>query len=343
MLLHSLSRSLAVAGVVLLVGGCGFSRGANARHAGALSPSFSRPIPVTVVLDWYPNSDHGGLYTAIRRGFFTRNHIAASARTPSNSVSQIQLVAAGRAAFGISYETDVLAAKARGVPVKSVMCIMQHPLDTVMALKKSGITRPRDLVGKTIGMAGSPSDQPIVSAMMQHDGASIKRARMVNVGYNLLPALLSGKVDAIVGAYWTWEAIQARMKGYPVNVMRVERWGVPNYCELVLVTSETGIRSHPAVVRRFVQSLQEGYANAEANPAYAWSALHAADGTLNRSLVLRSLRLLRPVVTGARTIGYQDPGQWERYASWLWSNRLISKPVNAPSAFTNRFLMPNRR
>lgn len=326
-----MSLLASLSALLVVLGGCG-----------SATPAAAPPTrPATIMLDWYPNSDHGGIYTAIARGVFKRHHISAIPRVPSSSTSQIQLVAAGKADFGISYETDLLAARARHIPVRSVMCIMQHPLDTVMALRKSGITRPRDLAGKSIGMAGSPSDNPIVSVMMLHDGASITQARMVNVGYNLLPALLSGRVDAVIGVYWTWEAIQARMRGYPVNVMRVERWGVPNYCELVLIASERTISTRSAYVRDVVQSLQEGYAYAAAHPEAAWNALHTADKSLNRTLVLQSLSRLRPVVTDARTIGYQSPPQWEAYASWLWAHRLISAPVRASAAFTNRFLQPN--
>jgi ABC-type nitrate/sulfonate/bicarbonate transport system substrate-binding protein len=297
----------------------------------------------SIVLDWYPNSDHGGLYTAMQRGYFARRGVIVTPRVPSDTTAQIRLVAAGRAAFGFSYETDLLAARAHGVPVQSVMCVMQHPLDTVMSLRSARITRPRDLIGKRIGMAGSPSDVPIVSAMMTHDGASPSQAHFVNVGYNLLPALLSKRVDAIVGAYWTWEAILAQMKGQPVNTMRVERWGVPNYCELVLVTSNSMVHTQPALVRNTVQAMQQGYAYAESHPEAAWNALHAADKTLDRAPVLQSLRLLRPVVTGAPTIGWQNASQWRFYARWLTSKKLISGNPDAAHAFTNRFLQAGVR
>jgi putative hydroxymethylpyrimidine transport system substrate-binding protein len=218
---------------------------------------------------------------------------------------------------------------------------MQHPLDTVMALKSSGITRPRQLAGKTVGMAGSPSDQPLVSAMMRDDGASIDQTRMVSVGYSLLPALLAKKVDAVIGVYWTWEQLLAEKQGQPVNVMRVEKWGVPNYCELVLVTNNSTIAQAPALVHGVVGALQQGYAQAEANPQFAWQALARADGSLRnkKALVEHSIILLRGAVLGARTIGYQSPAQWKRYAAWLAANKLIPHAVNADAAFTNRFLM----
>ena len=329
--------------LALYLAGC--SAGASAARSIAAGSVSRAPAmeAASIVLDWYPNSDHGGLYTAMQRGYFAKRGVTVTPRVPSDTSAQIKLVAAGQAAFGFSYETDLLAARAHNVPVQSVMCIMQHPLDTVMSLKSAHINRPRDLVGKRIGMAGSPSDAPIVTAMMSHDGTSPSSAHLVNVGYNLLPALLSKRVDAIVGVYWTWEAIQAQMKGYSVATMRVERWGVPNYCELVLVASDSTIRTQPALVRNTVRALQQGYAYAESHPQAAWNALHAADKTLDRALVLRSLELLRPVVTDAPTIGNQNGAQWRFYARWLTANKLISGNPDVAHAFTNRFLQAHVR
>jgi ABC-type nitrate/sulfonate/bicarbonate transport system substrate-binding protein len=90
-----------------------------------------------------------------------------------------------------------------------------------------------------------------------------------------------------------------------------------------------------------VAALQHGYAYAEAHPEAAWAALHATHKELDRTLVLRSLQLLRPAVTDAPTIGYQNPAQWRRYASWLTDQKLLTGNSDAGSAFTNRFLLPN--
>lgn len=292
----------------------------------------------SLVLDWYPNSDHGGIFTAITRGFFKQHNIDLTAHVPSDTSAQIKLVAAGQADFGVTYETDLLAAQLQHIPVKSVMCITQHPLNTLMALKSSHITRPRQLVGRTIGSAGVPSDDVIVKGMMAYDHADASKSKIVNVGFNLLPALLSKRVDAIVGGYWNWEAVQAQLKGRPVNVMRLEQWGVPNYCELVLITNTHTITGNRSLVRDVVQSLQQGYAYAETHPTVAWAALHQQDKTLDQRLVLRSLTLLKPVITNVSTLGLQNGTQWQVYATWLSSHKLISGKVNASQAFTNQFL-----
>jgi putative hydroxymethylpyrimidine transport system substrate-binding protein len=325
-----LVQALAGSVLILAAAGCGTP---------ATSSSGTRIQHASLVLDWYPNSDHAGLYTAMARGYLKRRGVAlGKPHVPSDSTAQIALVAEGTADFGITYEPDLLAARAHHIPVQAVMCLVQHPLDTIMSLKRSHITRPRDLAGKRIGMAGTPGDRAMVAAVMRHDGVDPSRATMVNVGYNLLPALLSGRVDAVVGVYWTWEAIQARMKGYPVNVLRVERWGVPNYCELTLIAADRTIRTRPSLVRATVQGLQEGYAYAEAHPQAGWRALHAADKTLNQSLILQSIRLLRSAVVTGPTIGYLNPAQWQRYAGWQHVHGLVGAVVDGRAAMTDRFL-----
>jgi len=113
---------------------------------------------------------------------------------------------------------------------------------------------------------------------------------------------------------------------------------VPNYCELVLVASSKTIQTRQRYVRDVVQALQQGYKYAESHPDAAWQALQGRASGLNRPLVVESLKLLAPVVSGAPTIGYQDVRQWRAYARWLVRNKLVSGPVDSEAAFTNQFL-----
>jgi len=295
----------------------------------------------SLVLDWYPNSDHGGLFTAMQRGFLRQKGINMSAYVPSDTTAQIKLVAAGRADFGISYETDLLGARVHHIPVQSVMCIMQHPLNTVMTLRSSGITRPRELAGRTVGMAGSPSDIPTVKALMAHDHGSFSRVRMVNVGYSLLKSLLAEKVDAVVGVYWTWEALQAQQQGYRVNIMRLDHYGVPTYDELIFATGTGQLAREPATLRQFQRATFEGYAYAAAHPAEAARILLKAPQVLSRDarLLEQSIRLLAPEERDARGhYGAMSASQWQGYADWMLRTGLVKKPIDARAAVTEALL-----
>ena len=69
-----------------------------------------------------------------------------------------------------------------------------------------------------------------------------------------------------MGAYWTHESILLENQGYPVHIMRVEEWGVPDYYELVLVTNESTIKSKPEVITRFLRAVRRGYEDAAQDP-----------------------------------------------------------------------------
>lgn len=190
---------------------------------------------ISIALDWYPNANHAGLFLAQERGYFEDAGLDVELYTPSDPTVVLQTVGAGRDDFGISYQTDVLLARGEAVPVVSVAALVQHPLMGVMALESSGIARPADLAGKTVGYPGIPSQEAFLRTMLESDGASMDDVELINVDFNLVPAVISEQVDAVMGAYWTHETILAEQEGYPVTMLRVEEWGVPDYYELVLM------------------------------------------------------------------------------------------------------------
>lgn len=295
---------------------------------------------VTVALDWYPWSNHTGLYLAQQRGYLATEGIEAKIYTPANPDDVLKLVGAGKDTFGISYQTDVLLARAEGLPVVSIAALVQHPLNSIMTLRSSGITRPRQLEGKKVGYPGIPSDEAYLATMMKADGASMDNVQMVNVGFDLVPSLIGGKVDAIIGAYWVHESILAEKQGYPVNIMKVEEWGVPDYYELVLVTSESYLREHPDTVKAFLRAAAKGYADAPVEPKAALDALVKASPETDRSLEEQGIRLLAPLwkPPQGQPWGWQEPSRWTAYYRWMRDNGLLSKDIDPAAAFSNDYL-----
>lgn len=295
--------------------------------------------PVTVSLDWYPNANHAGLFLAQERGAFAAAGLAVEAYMPADPTVVLQTVGAGQDTVGISYQTDVLLARAQGVPVVSVAALVQRPLLGVMSLQEAGITRPRDLVGKTVGYPGIPSQEAFLATMLEHDGASLDDVELVNVGFELLPALISGRLDAVMGAYWTHETILAEREGYAVDLLRVEEWGVPAYYELVLVASEETVARNPDLAQAFLGALQEGYVEAIADPEAALDALAVAAPEMDRAVESEGLALLAPAWTeGVPVFGAQTPERWQSYASWMTERGLIPADLDPAAAFTTELL-----
>ncbi len=294
---------------------------------------------ITLALDWYPNANHAGLFQAQANGLFTAAGLDLDLYTPSDPTVVLQTVGAGRDTFGISYQTDVLLARAQGVPVVSIAALVQHPLICLMSLKTAGITRPADLKGKTVGYPGIPSQEAFLATMLETDGLTASDVELVNVEFNLLPALISGQADAVMGAYWTHETILAEQEGYPVDILRVEAWGVPDFYELVLVTSEERLKSQPEMVEAFLTAMQRGYESTIDDPATALETLITAYPETDRAVEEQGLALLIPAwMDGVATFGEQHEERWTSYAAWMASRELIPADLDVTAAFSTALL-----
>ncbi|MAS51209.1 MAG: pyrimidine biosynthesis enzyme, partial [Chloroflexi bacterium] len=214
---------------------------------------------VSLALDWYPNSNHAGIFYAKDKGYFLDGDLDVEVYTPSDPSSILQTVASGRDQFGISYQPDLLLARSEGVPVVAISSIVRTPLNSIMTLKKSGISDPSKLKGKTIGYPGIPLNIGILQSILEGQGLTINDVNLVDVGFDLVPALLSSRVDAVIGAFWSHESILIELEGEGVNILKFQDWGIPEYHELVLVTSEKYLEENKEIVESFVKSFRKGF------------------------------------------------------------------------------------
>jgi len=322
---------LTLAAAALTLGACG-------ERTERVTPASTEPL--RIVLDYFPNADHAGLYAAIADGEFRRAGLDVQPQVPSDPAAPLKLLAAGRADLAISYEPEVLLARDRGLRVVSVGAMIQKPLTSIIALGKARIRRPADLKGKTVGTAGIPYQSAYLRTILESAGLSDSAVKEISVGFNLVPAMLSGKVDATLGAFWNYEGVQLRLARKRPTIIRMEQAGVPTYNELVIVARQADLASRGSRVRRFVQALGRGWESVRSNPRAAVGALLAANRDLDRRLQLASIEATLPVVFpgGGRPFGWQDPAAWDRYAKWMYANRLLRRPALPDTAFTNEFL-----
>ena len=329
-------RALAIVGALLAL-----ALAAIPAHAAGSDHAPRTLRSLTVWLDWYPNSDHAGIYVAMARGYYAREGLTVHAQVPSGAADALRLVAHGSGDIAISYEPDILLARIQGVPVIATAALVQRPLNCIMTLRSSGITRPRHLQGRTVGVAGLPGDDANIRSVVRADGGNPASVRQVSVNYALLQALLARRVDAVEGVYWTWEALQARASGHPVNVMRIDSYGVPSYDELVLATSTARLRAEPGVLHAFQRATLAGYAYAAAHPAQAAAIVLRAPAVLShdRALMVHSIRLLSPLYHDARgRYGTMSVAAWQRYADWMFRTHLVRSRLDAHAALTTSLL-----
>ena len=306
----------------------------------AISTSHTKPF--TVMLDFFPNADHAALYSAIAHGDFRAAGLEVRPEVPSDPSAPLKLLAAGSVDMAISYEPEVLLARDQGLNLVSIGALVQRPLTSIIALPGQHVKSVKDLAGKRVGTAGIPYQAAQLTTALQTAGVSPSTVQEVNVGFNLVPAMLSGKVAATLGGFWNYEAIQLeRLRRHPV-VIPVDQAGIPSYNELVLVVRGDEARTRGQDLRAFLQALTRGEREVRADPAAAASLLVKANPSLDPGLQLESISRTLPSALPSdqsKPYGWQDPSAWAAFGSWMHAHSLLAHDPNAGlPPLTNEFL-----
>jgi putative hydroxymethylpyrimidine transport system substrate-binding protein len=330
------ARRLAGAGLGLLAaaviaGGCG----EKDEHLGNAEAE-----PFEIALDFYVNPDHAGIYAGLENGGFDQAGLDVTPRVPSDPAAPIRLVAAGRADLAISYEPEVLIARDQGQPVVAVAALVPSPLTSLISLPEAGIADPSDLRGKTVATAGIPYQDVFLDAILRDEQIDPADVKTQNVGLGLLPAVLSGRADAMLGGFRNVEGVDLRERGKSPIVTPVDQLGVPTYNELVLVAQGQRLEDDPDAIRLFLAALARGTAVAIEKPNAATKALLEANPDLDPKLTRAEVKATLPLLDSqsGKAYGYMDPAQWRDFIGWMRDNGLIASHPEPSAVLSNAYL-----
>src|SRR5690349_19399247 len=323
--------ALAVLAIALLLAACG----EKSEEGGSERESFS------LTLDFYPNPDHAGIYMAQKLGYFEEAGLDVSIDTPSDPAAPLKLLAAGRTDLAISYEPEVALAREQGLDVVAIGAIVSRALTSIAWLNGSGIKGIKDLKGKTIATAGIPYQDKFLEAILARGGLTPNDVKIVNVGFGLLPALLGGSAQAVLGGFFNIEGVDLVERGKAARFIPVDEIGVPGYDELVLVARRQSLEEDPEKFRLFLAALERGTEAAVAQPGTAIAAISEANPDLEPKLAAAEVKATLPLL-GARTegrpYGYMDPKEWATFAGWMRDNGLIDSLPQASELLDNGYL-----
>ncbi|MDI3535182.1 MAG: NitT/TauT family transport system substrate-binding protein [Thermosediminibacterales bacterium] len=324
---------------IMLIGFLLFAAGCNKQKTTPSEEQTSKELKkVSVMLDWVPNTNHTGLYVAKEKGFYEEQGLDVEIVSPPEGGTD-QLVASGKAQFGISYQESVTQARTQDVPIVSIAAIIQHNTSGFASKKESGITRPKDFEGKRYGGWGSPIEEAVIKAIMDKDGGDVNKVEFINIGTADFFQSIERNVD-FAWIYYGWDGVAAELKGIPLNVIMLKDFDPAlDYYTPVIITNEDNIQNNPELVKKFLAATTKGYEFAIENPEESANILLKFAPELDKDLVTASQKwLAKKYQDDAPRWGVQKEEVWEGYAKWMFERNLIPKMIDASKAFTNEFL-----
>lgn len=285
---------------------------------------------LTLMLDWFPNVDHLPIYVARDRGLFEMAGIDVRIVSPSETADALKLAVSGQVDLAVSYQPQTVIAAAEGMDVIAVGRLIEHPLTTLLFLKGKGIEAPPDLSGKRIGYT-----VPGLMDVMLHAFASLNGVRnytSVNVGFAVLQSLAAGRVDAVMGPFKTYETVEMAHRGYDVGYFELEKYGIPDYDELIFVCSRNTLNLKEKAVKGFIRAVDVAIGQVRSNPERAFQEYLKAVPEANPETEADAFRLTLPYFAANQN---HDPLRWQAFADFALQYKLIGKPVNGASLLRN--------
>ncbi|WP_044022535.1 ABC transporter substrate-binding protein [Bacillus sp. SG-1] len=319
---------------LLFLGGCSQKDNASATKDNELEK-------MTIMLDWYPNAVHSYLYAAKENGYFKEEGLDVEIKFPANPTDPINLAAAGQIDLGISYQPDVIIARANEeIPIKSVAAIVRSPLNHVVFMEDSPIQSPKDLEGKMVGYPGIPLNEALLDTMVKADGGDPEKVNTIDVGFELGSSIVSEKADAVIGAYINHEVPVLEHEGYKTRYFNPVDYGVPSFYELVFVTNDDTWNDKEENIRAFWRAATKGYEYMKENPDEALNVLLSNQNEANFPLVeeveKESLEILLPKMEPeGEMFGSQSADSWQETIDWLDESGLIEEKPDTEDIFIN--------
>ena len=280
----------------------------------------------TLMLDWFPNVDHLPIYVARTQGFFAEEKLEIKILSPSETSDAIKLAASGNVDIAISYEPQTIIAAARGLEIVAFGRLIEHPLTTLLFLKGRGIETPKDLEGKKIGYTVPGLMDVLLDAFAKVNG--IQQYSAINVGFSIVQSLTAGKVDAVMGPFKTYETVTLAQKGYEVGYFELEKWGIPDYDELIFVTGNKAMKKNQAAMLKFGRSVDRAIRYVRANPANALEQYFKQVPEADRRTESDAFELTLPYYAHRQNM---DVERWQQFADFAFKYGLIEKPVDVQS------------
>jgi len=276
---------------------------------------------LTLVLDWFVNPDHGPIVVAQEKGWFAEEGLEVEIVAPADPADPPKMTAAGRADIGVGYQPQLHLQVHEGLPLIRVGTLVATPLNCLLVMADGPVQQVADLKGRKIGYSVAGVEEALLTAVLGKAGLTLDDVELVNVNWSLSPAVMSGQVDAVIGAFRNFELNQMEIEGRPGKCFYLEEEGLPAYDELIfLANPETMDRE---VIAKFLHAVERGTQFIVNHPQESWEIFAGTSEELQDELNEKAWVdtvprfALRPAAFSA--------GRWAKFEAWLAEAGLVDE------------------
>ena len=331
--IRTLLSFLMIVTLIVSVAGCS-TNGEQAEP----SKDKDKLIDVQVMLDWVPNTNHTGIYVAKEKGWYEEQGLNVNIVQPGEG-GTAQMVAAGKAQFGISAQEEVTNARAQQIPLVSIAAIIQHNTSGFASPKEKNIISPKDFEGKNYGGWGAASEKAVIQSVMEKEQADVNKVNFTTVGDADFFTITKRDVD-FEWIYYGWTGVDAELRNFPINYIELRDIAPElDYYTPVIITNEENVKDNGELIKKFLAATTKGYEFAITNPDEAADSLVKQVPGMDEKLVKASQKWLSAKYQeDAPQWGIQKEEVWNTYGKWMVDRKLIPSMIDANKAFTNDFL-----
>lgn len=296
---------------------------------------------VTFVLDWTPNTNHTGIYLAKEKGYFKEAGLNVEIVQPPDGGAE-QLVASGKAQFGISFQDTLAAcyASKEPLPITAVAAVLQHNTSGIISRKGEGLSTPKGLEGKKYATWNGPIEKAMIANVMKADGGDFSKVSLIpNEVTDEVSALKTNSVDAI-WIYYGWAGIACEKAKLPIDYFAFRDLNpVFDYYTPVIIGNNAYLESNKEEAKAFLAAAAKGYQDAIKDPEGAAEVLLKEAPELDADLVKASQNYMKDqYIADASKWGEIDPKRWNAFYNWLNENNLVETKLPENTGFSNEYL-----
>jgi len=198
---------------------------------------------ITVMLAWFMNPNYANFVIAQKKGFFKENGLNVELIEPTNPSDAPKLLATKKIDYALGHQPSLQMQAVKKWNISRIATMVNAQLNSIVYLKKSGIKNIQDLKGKTIGFSIAGFDDILLKKVLKKGNLSLSDVKLVNINWAIASSLLTGNVDAVIGAYRTFEQLEIELKGFETGAFYLEEYGVPMYDEIIMLAHNDNLNT----------------------------------------------------------------------------------------------------